>query len=155
MRETFYKKVHSRVSLLPGRRTGGFTLLELLLVLVIIGVAAALVAPSIVAGLEGLKAKSAVRTLKAGLNDARMRAVRNRTVHYAVYTGGVLAISDRKGIVREIALPSGGVEAGKSEAAFYPTGASTPSEFVVQYGEASYRLVLDGSGRLQVGTSGE
>lgn len=139
----------------PFRKTGGFTLLELLLVLVLIGVATALVAPSILAGLEGLRAKSAVRTLKAGLNDARIRAIRDRTVHYAVYTAGVLAIRDGKGIVREIALPAGDMESGKSGAAFYPTGAATPAEFDVQYGESAYRLVLDGSGRLRVVAVGE
>ncbi|MBE7414315.1 MAG: prepilin-type N-terminal cleavage/methylation domain-containing protein [Deltaproteobacteria bacterium] len=137
------------------RRTGGFTLLELLLVLAIIGVAAALAAPSITAGLEGLRARSAVRTLKAGLEDARIRAVRDRAVHYAVYTGGVLAIRDGIGTVKEVALPQGNGEVRRAEAAFYPAGTSSPAEFDVQYGEAAYRLVLDGSGRLKVEAAGE
>lgn len=137
------------------RRAGGFTLLELLLVLVIISIAAALVAPSIIAGFEGLRAKSAVRTLKAGLNDARIRAIRDRAVHFAVYTGGVLAIRDGKGIVREISLPSGNGEVRESTAAFYPAGSSSPAEFDVRYGETAYRLVLDGSGRSRVEAAGK
>lgn len=112
-------------------------------------------APSIVAGLEGLRAKSAVRTLKAGLNDARIRAIRDRAVHYAIYTGGVLAIRDGKGIVREVALPPGNGKVRESEAAFYPAGTSSAAEFDVLYGEAAYRLVLDGSGRPRVEDAGE
>lgn len=137
------------------RRPGGFTFLEILLVLVIIGVAAAFVAPSITPGLEGFRAKSAVRTLKAGLEDARIRAVRDRAVHYAVYTGGVLAIRDGIGTVKEVALPQGNGEVRGSEAAFFPAGTSSPAEFDVKYGEAAYRLVLDGSGRVKVEAAGE
>jgi general secretion pathway protein H len=53
----------------------GFTLLELMLVLLIMGLAAGLAAPLLGSGNDALEAKSAARQLAAGLRKARSLAV--------------------------------------------------------------------------------
>ena len=55
-------------------RCGGFTLIELILVLVIIGFLTALVAPAITS-MTGLKLKTAARRTAAGLRYARSQAI--------------------------------------------------------------------------------
>lgn len=61
----------------------GFTLLELLLVLVILSVSAALVSPRIASSIESMRAKAHVRKLHSALVLAREKALRERKDHLA------------------------------------------------------------------------
>ncbi len=67
-----------------GRRGNGFTLIELILVLVIMGLLTALVTPAITS-LTGLKLKTAARKVAAGLRYARSQAVATGSDYQVVF----------------------------------------------------------------------
>ncbi|MDD5722758.1 MAG: GspH/FimT family pseudopilin [Syntrophales bacterium] len=73
--------------LLPLKRcdTGGFTLLELIVVLIIIGIASALVVPRIVGGMGSLDVKAASGKVAASLRYARSQAVSRKVQYAAVF----------------------------------------------------------------------
>ncbi|MGH9341387.1 MAG: prepilin-type N-terminal cleavage/methylation domain-containing protein [Acidobacteriota bacterium] len=66
------------LTLHPGRR--GFSLLEIVVVLVLIGVAAAVVMPSFVRGLKGLELETSGRDLITRMKNARSQAIANQKV---------------------------------------------------------------------------
>ena len=68
-----------------GEKKGGFTLFELLVVMVIIGFMAALVVPAIGHSLDNLKLKTMTRDVAASLRYARSRAVSEKTICSAVF----------------------------------------------------------------------
>ena len=121
----------------------GYTLLELLLVLAIIGIAAAIAAPTFSRGLDGFRAKSAVRLMKSGLDEARTRAIREKGLHYAVYNGKSLSLKDEFGWTRHISLPEGIESAERPVAVFYPTGSTNGAEFEVRYGSGTRNYILN------------
>lgn len=60
------------------RSTLGFSLLEMIVVLVIVGIAAALLAPTVGNSLDKFKFKSIARQVSASLRNARSQAVANK-----------------------------------------------------------------------------
>ena len=81
------KHMHYRRFSIKGdglRRSRGFTLLELILVLVIMGFLTSLVAPAITS-LAGLKLKTAARKVAAGLRYARSQAVTSGCDYQVVF----------------------------------------------------------------------
>ncbi|MGH7570284.1 MAG: GspH/FimT family pseudopilin [Gemmatimonadota bacterium] len=71
------------------RRSGGFTLLELLLALIVLGILVALMAPSLSRGERRWAAYAAVRTLASDVARARQRAIQERvTVRVVLDTLG-------------------------------------------------------------------
>lgn len=61
-----------------GRRTGGFTMLELLVVLTLIGLLVAIVVPMFGGGVSTTELKSDARAVAAGLRQARGQAIAQR-----------------------------------------------------------------------------
>ncbi|MDX8390192.1 MAG: GspH/FimT family protein [Mariprofundaceae bacterium] len=72
--------VRMRIGILSAgnKRSAGFTLLEVLVVLVIIGFAYTLVPPMFSSGLSGVEMKAAARKVAAGLRLAKTRSVLER-----------------------------------------------------------------------------
>ncbi|MBI3356637.1 MAG: prepilin-type N-terminal cleavage/methylation domain-containing protein [Nitrospirae bacterium] len=64
----------------PDSRQGGFTLIEVVIVVVIIGITAALAAPDFVASYKRYQLKQATRTLASRLSDARLAAINQGSV---------------------------------------------------------------------------
>jgi general secretion pathway protein H len=136
-----------------GPRQRGFTLLELLLVLVIVATGYALVVRFGGAGVSGAQLKSAARTVAAGLRDARGRAI-------ATQQSVTLDLDlDRrtiqvKGSDRERSLPerlevrldtSQAEVAGARRGAirFYPDGSSTGGRVTLASGERKLLVDVD------------
>ena len=66
-------------------RAGGFTLLELIIVLIIIGIASALVVPRLVGGMGSLDVRTASGKVAASLRYARSQAVSQKINYTAVF----------------------------------------------------------------------
>jgi prepilin-type N-terminal cleavage/methylation domain-containing protein len=84
---------HSRA---PNRRRGGFTLAEILIVLVIIGIALAMAVPRMQAALHQSSVQGALNNVASDVTLARLRAVRTATrtalVVNAAGTGYVVVV---------------------------------------------------------------
>lgn len=104
------------------RRSGGFTLLELLVVLAILGLTAAVLVPA--AGVRpGTAAAVAARDLVAGLRATRATALaagRPASFAFDPHTAG-------RGV--SVLVAEGG-----PAVTFFPDGGATPARFVVQPG---------------------
>lgn len=68
----------------PPGESGGFSLLELIIVLVLLGAAVMVVMPSFVGGLSSLELETATRDLITNMRKARSLAVSEQTVHRVV-----------------------------------------------------------------------
>lgn len=135
------------------KRQGGFTLLELLVVLVI-GVLLVSLAPPLLSGLSGAsELRGAARQLAAGLRSARNEAVSRQ--REATLT---LDLDRRRfgvtGDPREITLPEGlalrlytaqaeVVDAATGGIRFFPDGSSTGGSITVSGANRAYRVTVD------------
>ncbi len=70
----------------PGDRTAGFTLLEIVIVLVLMGAAALLIAPNFIAGLGSIRLETATRDLITNMKWARSAAVSEQNVRRVILT---------------------------------------------------------------------
>lgn len=130
--------------------SGGFTLLELIVTLLILAVAAAVVAPAIGRSLDTIKARADVAGFAATLRHARERAIstgRTHTVlvdpaeHRLTIVGG----EDGAQVTRTIP-PRLRVEANPPSALsvrFEPQGVSSGGDFRVTSGGVTYRLTIE------------
>lgn len=123
---------------LPGSRDG-FTLLELIVILVLLGAAAAVVVPSFTGGILGLQLETASRDLVTRMRQARVEAVARQAVFRVVLgteasQGSSYTVVDEYG--REIEsyeLPKGISLIAEEELpltiSFYPNGRSSGGGF--------------------------
>jgi general secretion pathway protein H len=134
------------------RRQGGFTLLELLVVLVIAAIAYALILGVPMRGASSADLKSAARTLASGLRQAQMTAMATRRdalltldveerayqvqgdetrrlpegIDLKLFTAQAETLSERRGAIR-----------------FYPDGSSTGGRITVSSGERKFLVDVD------------
>jgi type II secretion system protein H len=126
----------------PGRQ-GGFTLLEIIIVLVLLGLAAAVVIPSFIGGLRGLQLETAGRDLVTRMKQARTDALNQQSVIRVILKNNPqedaqYAFVDEYGrALRTYNLPTG-VEVKTAEGelplkiSFYPSGRSSGGKFSLQ-----------------------
>jgi general secretion pathway protein H len=131
---------------LPGRRQGGFTLLELLVVLTVMALMYALAAPRLGAGLPGVSARGAARDLVAVLQEGRSLALtEQRQVEVAIDSGArSLQLDGRPQPLRgkaEIHASDTGAEPFAIH--FYPDGSSSGIELRVVQENHRYRVSVD------------
>lgn len=131
----------------------GFTLFELLVVLALLALVAALVPPMLTRGFPATSLKAAAREVAAGLRETRGRAIgRNAD---ATFTVDVEARSYRIGDegadrvlprALEIALytaESELIDGGAGTIRFFADGSSTGGRVSVSYQERRYDIVVD------------
>lgn len=136
------------------RRQAGFTMIEMLVVMVIMGLAFSLVPPLFSSGQSATEIKAAARKLAAGLRQARSEAVASRQERALL-----LDVEQRRFVIggnpREYRLPAGiglnlftaqterqGEHAGTIR--FYPDGSSTGGRITVgRDGGQQYKVDVD------------
>lgn len=137
-------------------REAGFTVIEIIVVLALLALAYALVAPS-VAGLLGRpRFDDAVRQLIISLREARATAITtSRDTHFAVasdrrsWRAGKYVGTVAEGVSLSLKAPVGVVGATPSEIVFFPDGSSTGGRFVLTSGRRARVVVVDWvSGRI-------
>ena len=137
-----------------GRRCiAGMTLLELLIVLMIMGIAAALVIPRLGGGVSNIELRGAARSLASGLRLARSEAVSQRRETFLV-----LDVAGRRFKVdrdpQEHALPRDVelklftaqkdlVDDKIGSIRFYPDGGSNGGRITLGSGERKYEVDVD------------
>jgi general secretion pathway protein H len=134
------------------RAQGGFTLFELLLVLVIMASGYALVVRFTSGGVSGAELKSATRAVAAGLRDARGTAIAKQqntalTLDLGRRTMGVSGQRERKLPERlELKLytaQSEIVDEQHGAIRFYPDGSSTGGRVTLASGERKFLVDVD------------
>lgn len=98
------------VALTSNRDTAGFTLLEVLVVLVLVSVITAVAAPAVGTGVQTLRLQSAARHVAAALRLARGRAIRQQEVYFVTFDreeGQVTIASGDLDDQRSFDLPQG------------------------------------------------
>jgi general secretion pathway protein H len=130
------------------RRTGGFTLVELLVVLVILGTASAAVMLAVPDG-RGSVVGEAER-FAARAKAAQERAIlESRTI--AVEVGAEGYRFRREGAVESFRWADG-VAAGEAHGAFDPTGLAEPLSVAIRRGGESASVEIGADGAIDVGS---
>jgi general secretion pathway protein H len=128
----------------------GFTLLELVVVLLVIAVAVALVAPTIGRSVESVRARAEVAGLSATLRHAREQAITSRQPHTVVVnpTNRMVTVTADENEVRwtRAISPRLRIDAADPEALtirFEPQGTSSGGAFRLTSGPITYRVTVD------------
>ena len=141
-------------------RQTGFTLLELIVVLVLLGIIAVLVAPGLGGSLENAKLKTASRELLAVLRVQRSEAIaqgRIITMRFASdessyrIDGESVSLAEGLSVVYQAATgaASQGVQGsalpdtGNNDLAFYPDGSSSGALLALRLGEGLRYIRID------------
>lgn len=142
-------------------RQSGFTLIEMLLVMAIVGLILAVAPPLLSAALPGLQLKGSARELMAALRQVRSRAVVQGSEavleldveeHVARVTGDTHRIRLPKAI--DITLVTAHRELDdvqRGRIRFYPDGTSTGGRLILRYGTSGYQVDVDWlTGRIEL-----
>jgi general secretion pathway protein H len=126
------------------RRETGFTLLELIVVLAIIGVALALVAPLLARRAPGTALAGASLELTAALRGARAEAIAaDRPVLFAGGADGYFIDGRWHRLAAAATAPMRVEIGGGAQIAFYPSGGSSGGRVVLRDREARREIAVD------------
>jgi len=148
--------------LVASAHSRGFTLVELLVVMALMGLLTALISPRVQSALPGFELRTAARELAAAFRETRAEAVRRGepTVLTLEIDSGRYRVPGAETAAR---LPAGlkvdalvaarDVAADKSRARyrFYPDGTATGGQVTLARGDAAYRVDIDWmTGRVRI-----
>lgn len=129
----------------------GFTLLEVLLVLVILSISAALVVPVIGGGIGTTEAKVAARKLGTALNYARGLSIREKINYFVVVNDKKVLVVSGEGKVRKEFTFSDSINiTPDARITFFPRGGSSGGEFAIEGGGAGFRVKVTLAGLVRV-----
>ena len=146
----------ARIGILPAGRntdTSGFTLMELLVVLTILGIALVLSAPTLTRSLPGLELRAQAREAAGVLREARALAIgRNQEVTVAIDRERRLFTVEGKPALQlsqRITIPFSAKEPHqpasdiKFERRFFPDGTSNGGRLTLALGERKKHVAVD------------
>ena len=132
---------------------GGFTLLEILVVLVIATLLFTLIPPLFSGALPGVKLKGAARDLAVTMRDVRSQAIitnTEQTIHldmeaqaYQVGSGKPAALPEGITITMQPHTEETGLGTTQPYLRFFPDGSSSGGQFILQDSSRSYQLDVD------------
>ena len=135
-----------------GRHEGGFSLFELIVVLVLLSLVAAVILPSFTTGMQGIRLNTAARDMVTKLRQARSRAIAEQRVFRVAFGSPeqeefTYSITDDYGVeVEKIELPRGFKLILDSEVepvvSFYPNGRSSGFQLLIQ-NPREYKLAVE------------
>ena len=133
-----------------GRHSGGFTLIEVLVVLIILALTMAVVVPAINRGL-GMSLGDVARDVQIGLRKARSDAVTQQqsqvfsldTQRREFQIPGRAATQLPEGIELTAKIAQSEAQNGKAAVRFYPDGSSTGGQIGVQQGDSQLVINID------------
>ncbi len=124
----------------------GFTLLELLLVLTILALSAAVVPPMFNAALPGVETRATLRQVVAGMQQARSLAItRNAPVALTLdRQAHRFELGERHHpLPSDVSIEVAGHEQPRVRLLFYPDGTSSGATIHIRRGGHRYRIELD------------
>ena len=134
----------------PEVASRGFTLLEVVVVLLVVAVAVGLVAPTIGRSVESVRARAEVAGFSATLRHAREQAITTRHQHTVVVdpTSRVVTVTVEEDDVRwtRALSPRLTIHATTPDALtirFEPQGTSSGGAFRLRSGAVTYRVTVD------------
>jgi general secretion pathway protein H len=131
---------------MTSRRDTGFTLIELMVVLAIVGMAVAIAAPLLVRHVTGASLNAAAAEIRAALRGARSTAIaEDRAVVFRGDPGGGYWL-DRNHFTLPVlrsAQPPRVAIAGGAAISFYPSGGSSGGRILVVSGDAERQIAVD------------
>lgn len=135
------------------RLQSGFTLLEILVVLVIATFMFTLIPPLFSGALPGVKLKGAARDLAVVLRDTRSQAIisnTEQTLHldmetqvYRIGSGKPALLPDGINITIQPHAAETGLDTTQQSLSFFPDGSSSGGQIILQGENRSYRLDVD------------
>ncbi len=147
----------------------GFTLIELIIVVILVGLMAALAAPAIGNSLSSIRLNTSIRRLSAVLRNTRSRAIADKqnyrisfipegTSYSYPTTSGDKSITIAHGIqIKSVYQADEDIEMEELNLYFYPKGNSNGGKIVLENErEQSFYLIVDAiSGRVKIGRGEE
>ena len=135
------------------KTASGFTLLEIMVVMVIAGLMIALVPPLFSSAVSGTKLKGSARDLAIVLRETRSKAIIHNTeqlVHldlkeprYRVGNGKIQALPENVGMAVEVVTGARIEETAKHVLRFFPDGSSSGELITLSGGNRAYYLQLN------------
>ena len=126
----------------------GFTLLELMVVILILALAATVVTPSIGRGTDAIRARAKVAGLSALLRHTREESISSRTSHTVAIDPAAHRVSVLAGdtVVRSRAIPEDwtidATPPGALTLHFDPQGTTSGAEYRILAGSVAYRITV-------------